>query len=52
MQSESDLVVGELRSRVGIELNVGPSQELSVELDAVVGGIIIIEQSCLAYRRP
>lgn len=49
LQSECDLVVGQLRSSVGIELDVSQAQELSVELNAVVSSVVVVEQTCLSY---
>ncbi len=45
LQTKGDLVVGELGRGDGVELDVGGAEELSVELDAVVGGIVVVEQT-------
>ncbi len=52
MQSTGHYLIAELGSGVSVELYAGVAKELSIELDPVVSGVVIVEQTWLDYRRP
>ena len=48
LEPKGDLVVGQPGGGVSVEFNVGSAGELSVELQTVVGGEVLVEKTLLA----
>ena len=52
VESDADLVVGKLGTGEGVELDAGLAVELPVELQAVVGGEVVVEEALLGNWWP